>query len=151
MDNRKSKQELKETIDAIEEPVEEIKIEDEVPETPETPEVPETPETPEPPKEEKKELTDYEREYKKASQEAMTQYFKNKKISETFEEAENIPEPTEVELKTYAMGMGQDYDLLDDFSKGILKRQMLSEKRFDKISLMAGTWIYVKIFYLMGS
>lgn len=140
MDNRKTKEELNAVIEEVkdtpQEPepeVEKIEVEEpteEVPEAPvETPEVPATPETPV-----KKELTDYEREYKKASQEAMTQYFKNKKIAETFEEAESIPDPTESELKTYAFSLGQDYEILDDFSKNLLKRQLVSERRFEKVS-----------------
>lgn len=145
VDNRKTKEELSEQIkEAVEEPqnevpqeakevVEEVVIEEateapvvEVEEPKEEVKPVETPK-------ETKPLTDYEREYKKSTQEAMTQYFKNRKITETFEEAEKLPEPSEQELKDYARTKGAEYDDLDDFSKGILRDTFINSRRFEKI------------------
>ena len=88
-------------------------------------------ETPKPEvkKEVKQELPSPEVRARESGQEAMVLNSKNKKILETIEEANNIPEPTIEELKEYAKNMGADYDELDTFSQNMLKKTLKSEKK----------------------
>ena len=66
---------------------------------------------------------------RESGQEAMVLNSKNKKILDTIEEANNIPEPTIEELKEYAVKMGADYDELDTFSQNMLKKTLKSERK----------------------
>ena len=77
----------------------------------------------------KQELPSPEVRERESGQEAMVLNSKNKKILETIEEANNIPEPTIEELKEYATKMGADYDELDTFSQNMLKKTFKSEKK----------------------
>lgn len=143
LDNRNKKDKLNEVIEealqeAPEEPQEETKIEESLDE-----EAPEetTEEVVEEIKEVEEEETpvetpevDYQKKYSESSKEALTQYFKNKKLTETIEEANNIPDPTEEELVAYARSTGSDYDDLDEFTKGVLKETLLNKRRFEKIN-----------------
>lgn len=77
---------------------------------------------------------DYKEKFRESSREALTLHFKNQKLTETIEEASKLPEPTEEDLVSYAREQGADYDDLDQFSKNILKKTYLNEKRFEKIN-----------------
>jgi hypothetical protein len=74
-----------------------------------------------------------EERYKKSSQEAMILYSKNKKLNDTIDEAANLPEPTEDELRNYAKLNDAVYDDLDIFTQNILKKTLMNERRFQKI------------------
>lgn len=71
--------------------------------------------------------------YADATREAMNLHFKNEKLNETIEEAANLPEPTEAELKEYATSQGADWEELDVFSRNILKNALVNDRRFEKI------------------
>jgi hypothetical protein len=93
-----------------------------------------TPEaTPEP---EKNPLPPIEDRYKESGQEAMILNNRNEKIVDTIEEAEKITEAdiTVEELKNYALALGENYDNLDSFSQNLLKKSLLQDKRFGKIT-----------------
>lgn len=122
--------------------VEEVKIEDdpanqdptETPPVEPTPDEP-TPEAPTPtPKPEAPDLTDYKEKFKASSQEALALHFKNQKIQETIDEAANLPDPTEDEVREYAKQTGAEYDDLDDLTKTVLKDTLLNKRRFEKIN-----------------
>lgn len=107
---------------------EEVVVTDEI-ETPEVEEVIEEElETP------KKTLPSIEQRYRESGQEAMILNSKNKKILETIEEAENLPEPTIEELKAYALEMNTNYEDLEGFALAMLKENYQNKKRFGKIS-----------------
>src|SRR3990167_685167 len=95
----------------------------------------------------KKELPPIEERYSEAGQEAMVLNSKNRKIMETIEEAENLPEPTVEELKEYAKQMGEDYDNLDNFAKNILKESFQNKRKLFKIGSLVieekqmNTWV----------
>jgi len=137
IDNRKKKEELKEVVqEAIEEPIEEP-----VPNLEETPHeetieepIKQTEEVVEDKIEEPKPSPDYKEKYSESSKESLTQYFKNKKIKETIDEANNIPEPTEEELVVFTRSTGSNYDDLDDFTKAMVKKALLSEQRWGKVA-----------------
>lgn len=80
-----------------------------------------------------KQEADYETRYKESSKEALILFSKNKKLTDTIEEASNIPEPTEEELAAYARANHANYDELDDFSKSILKETLISKNQLNKI------------------
>lgn len=80
---------------------------------------------------------DYEKRYKDSSREALTLHFKNKQMAEKIEEAANIAEPTEAELKEYAVKNRGDWDLLDDFSKSLLKESYMNSKKLSLIEEVA--------------
>ena len=140
MDNRNNKEDLKEIVDeAVAEPV----IEEIIPEEPVVVEeemqevVKEEKEILEPIEEEVVEepqpSPDYKEKYKESSKESLTQYFKNKKLTETIDEANSIPEPTEEELVVYARERGSNYDDLDDFTKAVTKDLLMNKKKMDMI------------------
>jgi hypothetical protein len=107
----------------------------EVPETPETPEVPETPEGIEPaPKLEipVKPSVDFEEKYKESSREAMSLHFKKEKLESLLSGELEVTEPTDEELRKYARDNDADYDDLDTFSKNILKRTLITERKETK-------------------
>jgi hypothetical protein len=91
--------------------------------TPDSPSISPTPEV----------ETDYKEKYSASSREATALHFKNKKMADTIEEASNLPEPTLEELKKYAREQGTDYDEIDTFSQNILKKTLISERRFEMI------------------
>lgn len=145
MDNRKRGEALKEVIKeadtpevvpvveetpVVETPVEEVPQEEITPQE----EAPEPTPQQEPVKEEVKEEIDYKERYTQAGREALTQYLKNKKIADTIEEAQNMTEPTEDELRDYARKNGAVFDELDEFTRSILKDTFLNKRRFEKIS-----------------
>lgn len=68
-----------------------------------------------------------------STREAMNLHFKNEKLNETIEEAANLPEPTEAELKEYATKQGAEWDELDVFSRNILRNSLVNDRRFEKI------------------
>jgi len=125
---------IEETEDGLE--VEEAP-EVETPEVEEAPEVPEVPavEPPEVPEVEKPKpaLPPLEDRLRESGQEALILHSKNKKIIETIEETENLPEPTLDELKDYAREMGEDYDTLDKLTQNILKDSLHNKKKFSKL------------------
>jgi hypothetical protein len=142
LDNRKKKEKLDEVVKAIDEPVEEVKVEEPVENLEEKPDEPiaEPEVKTEEPVEEKKEevkvepVIDYEQKYKESTKEGLTQYFKNEKLKETIEQANNLPEPTEDELIVFARSKGTNYDDLDDFSKAILKETLWNKNKTNKIN-----------------
>jgi len=81
----------------------------------------------------KKKKIDYKKRYKDSSKESIILFSKNKKLVDTIEEAKNLPEPTAEELQVYARANGAEYDELDEFSKNILKRTLVNERRFAKV------------------
>ena len=87
----------------------------------------------EPVEEDTPEPIDYEKRYKDSSREALTLHFKNKQMTEKIEEAANIPDPTEAELREYAFKNRGDWDLLDDFSKSLLKEAYMNSKKLSLI------------------
>jgi hypothetical protein len=140
MDNRNKKEELQEVVEeAVTEPVEEI-----IPEEPVVEEVKEVVKEDKEilePVEEKTEVVeepqpspDYKEKYRQSSKESLTQYFKNEKLKETIEEADTLPEPTEEELVVFTRSTGSNYDELDDFTKAMVKKALLSDKRWEKVS-----------------
>lgn len=142
MDNRASKEELDKIVKAADEEVAEIvpeepKVEEPIVEEPKELEEPklEEPKVPEPTEksEEPKEPVDYKSRYTESGREALALHFKNKKIVETIEAAENMPEPTEDELRIYSRELGTDYDTLDDLTKNIMKDTLTNKKRFSKV------------------
>ena len=84
--------------------------------------------------EEPSELEKIKQRYVESSKEALNLHFKNKQLVDTIDEASNLPEPTEDELRVYAKDNGVDYDYLDEFSKTLLRKTVLNERRFNKIS-----------------
>lgn len=82
----------------------------------------------------KQKLPPIEQRLKESGQEAMILNSKNKKILETIEEAENLPEPTQEELEIYAKEMGTDFGDLDTFAQNVLKENLQNKRRFGKIS-----------------
>jgi len=77
---------------------------------------------------------DYKEKFKESSKEALTLHFKNQKITETIDEAANLPEPTEDEVREYAKEQGEEYEDLTDLTKAIMKDTLLNKRRFEKIN-----------------
>ena len=138
MDNRKKEnlEAIVENIDIPQEtPIEElVEVETPLEEAEPQDNVPEEVE-PQKPAPAKKQDVDYKEKYSQSSREASALFFKNQKISQVIEEATKIPEPNEEELRSYAKEQGAEFDELDQFSKNILKKTYLSEKRFQKIEV----------------
>jgi hypothetical protein len=136
LDNRKRKEELQEVVqEAVAETAPEEIVNEEVPSSVES--------IAEEPKEEPKEVkeveqpkpsVDYKEKYSESSKEALTQYFKNKKLTSVIEESNSLPEPTDEEMVIFARSKGTNYDELDDFSKGMLKEVLWSKKKTDKVN-----------------
>jgi chemotaxis protein histidine kinase CheA len=82
---------------------------------------------------EKKELPPIEDRYREAGQEAMILNSKNKRILETIDEAENLPDPTLDELRAFAKESGAEYEELDTFAQNLLKETLLNKKYRGKI------------------
>jgi hypothetical protein len=140
LDNRAKKEELDKVVEEAletpveETPVEEVKIEEPVEEVKdETIKEPET-KIEEVPEETKEVEPDYKEKYKESSKESLTQYFKNKKLTETIDEANAIPEPTEAEMVSYARQHGADYEYLDEFQKALLKDSLHTQRWKEKVS-----------------
>jgi hypothetical protein len=106
-----------------------------IPESPESPDVPESPEVPEgeepAPKLEipVKPPVDFEEKYKESSREAMSLHFKKEKLESLLSGELDVAEPTEEDLRKYAKDNDADYDDLDTFSKNILKRTLITERK----------------------
>ena len=83
---------------------------------------------------ETKKPVDYEKRYKDSSREAMALHFKNQKMSEKITEATNLSEPTEEELREHAFKNKGDWDLMDDFSKSLLKESLMNSRKLSLIS-----------------
>ena len=72
---------------------------------------------------------DYKKKFVESSKEAQILHARNKKVTDAFEQANNLPEPTDDELtKEYT-----DWDLLSDFEKKLAKEAYKSKKRFEVI------------------
>jgi regulator of replication initiation timing len=133
MDTRISTDELNAVIENIDEPITE-----DVPENTEV--VEETP--PETQEEERelpnntvdnKEVEDLKEKLAGSTRESQTLYFKNKKISETIEQAANMADPTEEEIKIYALKQGANYDDLSEFERTLLRTTLRNERKFELI------------------
>jgi hypothetical protein len=72
--------------------------------------------------------------YGASTREAIILSEKNKSFINTVDEAANLPEPTEDELRAYAKEKGGDYDKLDPFAKSMLKDTFVNSVRFNKIN-----------------
>lgn len=85
-------------------------------------------EKPEPHKPSREEL---EKQYSDSSREAMSLYFRNRKLTDAISKASDMPDPTEDELRDYVSRMGEDYDNLDEFTKNLITDNMKAN-RFQK-------------------
>lgn len=86
----------------------------------------------------KKPLPPVEDRYRESTQESMILNSKNKKILQTIDEAENLPEPTLEELQAFAKENGAEYDELDTFAQNLLKETLQNKRYRGKIgSLVA--------------
>lgn len=115
-----------ETEETKEEP-EEV-IEEEVKETEEEEETEEGIEEETEEKEPKKEI-DYKTRYKDSSREAHILFSKSKKFAEVIEQAGDVVEPTEEEMKTEY----PDWDMMSDLEKKFAIKDIVNERRFGAI------------------
>lgn len=76
---------------------------------------------------------DYEEKFKSSSKEAMVLFFKNKHLNDKIEEAATLPDPTQEDLKQYALMKGAEWDNLDTFSQNILRDSYINDRRFSLI------------------
>lgn len=135
IDNRKSKEEIEEIVDDVNDTPEETPTEpdesDPVEETPEEPEP--TNEEPEEPKEEPEKPTqptvDYKERYSQSTREAQVLAAKNKKLVETIDEAANLAEPTEDELRREY----SDWDQMTDKEKRLFKDNLINKRKFNLV------------------
>src|SRR3990167_1161298 len=138
MTDEEGKKESEDSLEIEETPEEETPKETIIEEAPIEEEVPEEElEEPAPasqPVQIKNELPSADDRYREAGQEAMILNSKLKKVAETMEEAESIPEPTVDELKEYAKQMGEDYENLDVFAQNMLKENLQNKRRFGKVA-----------------
>ena len=77
---------------------------------------------------------DYETKFKQSTKEATTLHFRNKQMKDAVNDAKTIGEPTDDEIRDYAKQLGEDFDSLDNFTKNLLKRNLVNEQKFDKVS-----------------
>jgi hypothetical protein len=115
-----------------EEPIVDDPIDEEIPIDEAFPEEPEQKPKQEP--EQSVPEIDYKQRYTESTKEGIILFAKNKQLTDTITDASNLPEPTEEELKVYARANGAEYDELDEFSRNILKKTYVGEKRFEKIN-----------------
>lgn len=152
MDNRKPKEELDSIIQDIDNPPTEEETEDEpisdtIGDEPEAPVEEETVETivedeepeaedpkPTPKKKVEQKLEDR---YKASTQEANALYFRNQEMTDTINEAANMPDPTIEQLRAYASEQGANYDELDPFMQNMVKKTLKNELGMDKIKSIA--------------
>jgi hypothetical protein len=80
--------------------------------------------------EEAPEEPDYKKKFVESTREAQVLHAKNKKISEVIEQAEQIPEPTEDELKAEY----SDWDDLSATQQKMAKENLISNRRFKMLS-----------------
>lgn len=122
-----------------EEPVENAPAEQETPKEEEKPveEVKEEPKAEETPKEEPQEeekqaepSPDYKKKFSESSREAQKVVAKNRTLNAAIDEADELPEPTEDEIKAKY----PDYDLLDETMKKVARDTYLNDRRFALIS-----------------
>lgn len=85
---------------------------------------------PEEDKPEEKPETDYKKKFVASTQEAQILHEKNKKLTSIIEEAENIPEPTEDELKKEY----RDWDDLSETQQKMAKESLISNRRFKMLA-----------------
>mgnify|MGYP000948600345 CR=1 FL=1 len=88
-------------------------------------------------KEEQKKRISYKEKFKNSSRESLNNFFKYKKITDTIDEASNLPEPTEEELITYTRVQGAEYGELDEFTKNIVKKTYLNEQKMNRVAEVA--------------
>lgn len=139
LDNRKKKKVTIEEVEAVKpEVVETPEIVAEVPQEEVKEEVKEVvqEEVPTEPVQEVKEPVqepapeiDYKEKFSESSREAMSLHFKNEKLNSLLSNELDVPVPTDDELRVYAKDNGAEYDELDVFSKNILRRTMITERR----------------------
>lgn len=75
---------------------------------------------------------DYKEKFSESSREAMSLHFKNEKLNSLLSGDLEVSDPTEEELRAYAKTNDADYDELDTFSKNILRRTLITEKKETK-------------------
>jgi len=132
-------EEVKEKVKEIETPLEEEDIEDVEEDEPEDEqdeeieEEPEEQEEPEPSEEEETErIKELKERQKKSTQEAQVLHARDKKLFETLEAIDEIPEPTEEELvKEFP-----DWDVMTEFEKRIAKNDIINGKKFNSLDKM---------------
>lgn len=79
--------------------------------------------------EEKKPKQDYKRKFQDSSREAQVLYAKNKKVNQAIEDAANVTEPTEEELKSEY----SDWDDMTSTEQRLAKDNYINKKKFDII------------------
>ena len=132
-------EEVKEKVKEIETPLEEEDIEDVEEDEPEDEqdeeieEEPEEQEEPEPSEEEETErIKELKERQKKSTQEAQVLHARDKKLFETLEAIDEIPEPTEEELvKEFP-----DWEVMTEFEKRIAKNDIINGKKFNSLDKM---------------
>ncbi len=75
-----------------------------------------------------------EKKYKAQQTEAQIQFERNKATQDKVEEADNLPEPTEEELREYIRKEGSDLDELTNFEKSMAKKNFISERKLSLIT-----------------
>ena len=65
--------------------------------------------------------------------EAQILHDKNKKITEIIDNAANLPEPTEDELRSAVRTAGADWDDLSEFEKNLFKTNLMNDRRFKMV------------------
>lgn len=75
---------------------------------------------------EEKPKVDYKKKFTESTREAQILHSKNKKINDTIEKANALPEPTEEELTTEY----KDWDVMSDTEKRFAKTNLINERRF---------------------
>jgi len=76
----------------------------------------------------------YKEKYKASSREAMIHYERSNSFMRTVDEAAQIKEPTEEELKSFIQAQGGDWDEMSDFNKNLAKQTMMANKRFEIVN-----------------
>lgn len=87
--------------------------------------------------EEQKKRINYKEKFKNSSRESLNNFFKYKKITDTIDEASNLPEPTEEDLVAYTRVQGAEYGELDEFTKNIVKKTYINEQKMDRVAQVA--------------
>jgi hypothetical protein len=83
----------------------------------------------EPVKEEKPAIPDIETRYKESTRESQILYSKNKKVFEVLDKANQLPEPTEDDLKKEF----NDWEIMSDLEKRFAKNDLWNRRKFEAI------------------
>lgn len=72
--------------------------------------------------------------YKSQQTEAQIQAARTRAITQKVDEAANLPEPTEQELRDYVATKGGDWDLLSPFEQSLAKDTLINTKKFNLVN-----------------